>query len=173
MRKEREQLKIERRNRAVLTEFVERYYPEIFRYCKWHAPGSDAAEDAAQEVFLKAVRYLDSKEFNGNFRAFLYQIARNICLDMKKNRWREVVNMDDVMNEPYELSSSIQQVEHKIDIGIALSELDEIEREIVQLRFGQDLKLKEIGEILNMPLRTVQSKLRKAMKTIKIKLEVK
>lgn len=173
MRKEKEQLKIERRNRAALTEFVERYYPEILRYCEWHAPGINAAEDAAQEVFLKAARYFDSKEFNGNFRAFLYQIAKNTCLDMKKNRWCSVLNLDDVMNEPYKTDPLIQHAEHKIDIEIAFSELDEIEREIVQLRFGQELKLREIGVILNLPLRTVQSKLRKAMQKMKNKLEVK
>lgn len=45
--------------------------------------------------------------------------------------------------------------------------LSEEQREIVLLRFGQDLTIREIGEVTGMPLRTVQSRLRSALKTLK------
>ena len=45
----------------VLEEVITRYYPEIFKYCLWHAPGPSMAEDAAQETFLKLVRYFNEK----------------------------------------------------------------------------------------------------------------
>ena len=66
-------------------ELVKLYYPEILRYCLWHAPDRMAAEDAAQETFLKAIRFLDRYEHKGKFRPFLYQIAANTCVD----EWRK------------------------------------------------------------------------------------
>lgn len=172
MRIEKETTKIEQRDTAAITTMIERYYPEILRYCKWHAPGSEMAEDAAQEVFLKAVRFLGRDGFHGNFRAFLYQIARNTCLDMKKNRWNYVCCLDDINDEPHDSGIFVDRVEVKRDLESALSGLDDMERELIQLRFGQDLKLREIAEVLDLPLRTVQSKLRKALKQMKSELEV-
>jgi len=173
MRNKKEQLKIERGDTAALAAFIRQYYPEILRYCKRHAPDIDAAEDAAQEVFLKASRYLCSDDFQGNFRAFLYQIARNTCLDMQKNRWKSVLSLCDVSDEPQDFDTSIRLADNRIDIEAALSGLDDLEREIIQLRFGQDLKLKEIGVILDLPLRTVQSKIRKALQKMRHDMEVK
>lgn len=69
-----------------LEELVEAFYPEILRYCLWHAPNRALAEDAAQETFLKAIRYLDKYAHRGKFKSFLYQIAANTCIDMgRKN----------------------------------------------------------------------------------------
>ena len=42
-----------------LDELVSMYYPEIYRYCCWHTSNQANAEDAVQETFLKAVRYMD------------------------------------------------------------------------------------------------------------------
>ena len=63
------------------------YYPEILRYCMWNAPDRHMAEDAAQETFLKAIRYFDRYVHKGRFRAFLYQVAANTCIDMKRKRY--------------------------------------------------------------------------------------
>ena len=65
-----------------LDELVEAFYPEILRYCLWHAPNPSLAEDAAQETFLKAIRYLDRYSHKGKFKAYLYSIAANTCIDM-------------------------------------------------------------------------------------------
>ena len=65
-------------------ELVKLYYPEILRYCLWHAPDRMAAEDAVQETFLKAIRFLDRYEHKGKFRPFLYQIAANTCVAEKE-----------------------------------------------------------------------------------------
>lgn len=63
---------------GALDELVEAFYPEILRYCLWHAPTPTLAEDAAQETFLKAIRFFDRYVHRGKFKAFLYQIAAPI-----------------------------------------------------------------------------------------------
>ena len=65
-----------------LEVLVRKEYPAILRYCRWHLPDEQMAQDAAQETFLKAVRYLDGcADFQGAFRPFLYRIAHNVCID--------------------------------------------------------------------------------------------
>ena len=66
---------IEQGNMEGLDELVGMYYPEIYRYCCWHTSNQANAEDAVQETFLKAVRYMDRYAHRGRFRAFLYRIA--------------------------------------------------------------------------------------------------
>ena len=53
--------KLQNGDASALDELISMYYQEILRYCIWHAPDRTQAEDAAQETFLKAVKYL------GNF----------------------------------------------------------------------------------------------------------
>ena len=149
-----------------LRSLVEQYYPEIMRYCQWHAPNTSYAEDAAQESFLKAIHYVRRNSFRGNFRAFLYQIARNTCLDMKKSSWNSLTYIEDIKNEPLESSDAMEQFERREVIHSALLTLTEEERELIHLRFDSNLKLREIAAILNLPVRTVQSRLRKALKEL-------
>lgn len=55
MRKEFNSQNITRGDEEALRELIEQYYPEILRYCRWHASSKESAEDAAQESFLKAI----------------------------------------------------------------------------------------------------------------------
>ena len=67
---------------GALDTLIAAYYPQILNYCRWHTADEQQAQDAAQETFLKAVRWLDScGGFQGAFRPFLYKIAKNICIE--------------------------------------------------------------------------------------------
>ena len=58
-REEKLMIRIGQGDHDAVDELVRLLYPEILRYCLWHAPSRDLAEDAAQETFLKAIRYYD------------------------------------------------------------------------------------------------------------------
>ena len=111
---------------AALEELIIDAYPAILRYCLWHTPDRQTAEDAAQETFLKAVRHLDAYAHRGKFRAYLYKIAANTCTDLRRRNGRP---------EP--------------------------------LGPEEYIKLREIAEVLDEPLRTVQSRLHSALKALK------
>lgn len=83
--------RMEQGDRSVADELIGIFYPEILRYCLWHAPNRSLAEDAAQETFLKVIRYFDRYTHRGRFKPFLYQIAANTCIDMKrKNHCQDI-----------------------------------------------------------------------------------
>ena len=69
--------KIKQGDLSAADELIAMYYPEILRYCLWHAPDRSLAEDAVQETFLKALRYFDRYTHRGKFKSFLYRIAAN------------------------------------------------------------------------------------------------
>lgn len=156
---------------SVLDELIGMYYPEILRYCIWHAPDSAMAEDAAQETFLKAVKYIGSCGFSGKFRAFLYKIAANTCMDMKKNKWNEHTALDMLSEEPVYTETEYARVEEDMVIRSLVRKLEPKQQEILLLRFRQNLKLREIAEIVGLPMRTVQSKLKTGLKEVERELK--
>ena len=175
MREDKLIKRIEQGDISAADELIEKFYPEILRYCIWHAPNRTLAEDATQETFLKAIRYMNRYIHKGKFRAFLYKIASNTCIDM----WRKqetVKEFPDGMkleqmqlqkNMSYE-ESVFQEVQALVDMQRMIRILPEEQREIVILRFGHDLTIREIADVTGIPFRTVQSRIRLALKKLKV-----
>lgn len=155
---------------SALEELTEMYYPEILKYCRWHAPDRSLAEDAVQETFLKAFKYVGSCGFSGKFRAFLYRIAGNVCIDMKRSKWVDYVPFDELDEGIDWGRTGLEEVEEDMVIRALVKGLEPQCREIVILRFKQNLKLREIGEIMGLPMRTVQSKLKGALRQMEREL---
>ncbi len=154
---------MEQGDASAAEEMVEAYYPEILRYCLWHAPNKELAEDAAQETFLKVIRFFDRYIHKGKFKPFLYRIAANTCADLwRKERIQDIpleeMTMEPVYEDPELAAMELRQL---------VRSLPEEQQEIVLLRFGQNLTLREISQVVDLPLRTVQSRLRSALKRLK------
>lgn len=158
---------IEKGDKNAIEELVALYYPEILRYCIWNAPNKSLAEDAAQETFLKAVRYFDRYVHQGKFKSFLYQIAANTCIDMKRRKWVTEVGYEQLSGEAEYQDDGFEKVDDNLQIRQLVSALPNDLQEIVILRYAQELTIREIAGIVNLPLRTVQSKLRSALKRLR------
>ncbi|MBD5477232.1 MAG: RNA polymerase sigma factor [Lachnospiraceae bacterium] len=158
---------IKQGRRECLNELVELYYPAILRYCMWHIPDMESAQDATQETFLKLVRFIDRYHHRGQFKSFLYKIAANTCIDIKRKRSVPEFSLES-LPENYaaaevQSESGFQTAEDRLQLASALTCLDSTQRELVLLRYGQELSLKEISAVTGLPLRTVQTKLRRAV----------
>lgn len=148
-------------------ELIEMFYPEILRYCLWHAPNRSLAEDAVQETFLKVLRYSDRYTHRGKFRAFLYQIAANTCIDMRRKKELTDRSLEELQKEPAGEEQGYEDVQADMALRQMVESLPENLQEVVLLRFGQDLTMREVAEVLNIPLRTVQTRLRSALKRLR------
>lgn len=151
-------------------ELITMFYPEILRYCLWHTPDHSLAEDAAQETFLKAIRYFDRYTHKGRWKPFLYQIAANTCIDLQRKYRRTDVSLEESSIDIAYWEPAFESIRADITLKQLINSLPEDLQEIVLLRFGQELTLREIAKVMNLPLRTVQSKLRSALKKLSAKI---
>lgn len=155
-----------------LDALVREYYPQILHYCRWHVPDAQLAQDAAQETFCKAVRWLDGcGGFSGQFRPFLYKIAKNVCIDLHRSSARDGPALESLPEEPSYQEAGFAETEDTLHLRALTAKLEPDLRELVLLRFAQQLKLREIAQVTGLPMRTVQSRLRTALKTLKNQLE--
>ena len=173
MREDKLIKRIEQGDVTAADELIEKYYPEILRYCIWHAPNRTLAEDATQETFLKVIRYMNKYVHRGKFRAFLYKVAANTCIDMWRKQetikeFPDGMKLEQMQMEISYEESGFTEVQALLDMQRMLRILPEEQREIVFLRFGQNLTIREIANVLGIPFRTVQSRIRLALKKLKM-----
>lgn len=124
------------------------------------------AEEVMQETYLKVWTVAEDYESQGKPLAWMFTIARNLCY----MRFRQQKNQADVSiydlqeQEPGEPCRQIEQAPEKMVLLAALERLKEEERRIVLLHEAGGMKYREIAESLEMPLATVLSKHRRAIK---------
>ena len=85
---------------------------------------------------------------------------------MQKNKWNQYTALEDLQKEPSYVEKDFKNVEEELVICSLVKNLELKDQEIVLLRFGQKLKLREIAEIVGLPMRTVQSRLKVSLKVI-------
>ncbi|MDX5474050.1 MAG: RNA polymerase sigma factor [Bacillaceae bacterium] len=152
--------------------FVHRYHSPIYQYIERLVKDSKKAEDLVQEMFIRLIKQLQQKHIPTHPKAWLYRVATNLCKDYWKSaQYRsEAPPVEELPVKNDEKASVVEIYEHqetRKEILQALKHLPETQQQIVMLRFYQDLKLKEIAEILDLPLGTVKSNLFHALKKLK------
>lgn len=126
------------------------------------------AEDAAQETFIRVVRGLPRYAHRGEFRAWIFRIARNQAALTATRRHRVVARETGV--EPEELNAFpaaenddvLVAAERAAELRAAIATLPAAEREVVRLRLDDDLKFREIAGRTGAPLNTVLGRMRHA-----------
>ena len=147
-------------------ELVSIYYEDILRYCIYHSPDMEAARDAVQDTFLKVIRYFPQYRDKGKFRGFLYKVASNTCTDL----WRQRKGIE--LSEDMEfLETGYADSEAQVNFQYMVRKLPKDLREIVYLKFAQELTFREIAMVTDLPMRTVQSRLKRALKILKREME--
>ena len=86
---------------ASFADLTERHRRELHVHCYRMLASFDEAEDAAQETFLRAWRSRDSFDGSSLFRAWLYKIATNVCLDMIRRNSRRLTTMGSFAEVPW------------------------------------------------------------------------
>ena len=147
-------------------ELISMYYEDILRYCIYHTSDRETAEDAVQETFLKVIRYFPQYQSRGKFRGFLYKVASNTCTDLWRKRGEVSLTEDMEFQE-----TGYARSEAEVNFQYMVRSLSEEVREVVYLKFAQELTLREISMVTQIPMRTVQSRLRRALKIMKKEME--
>jgi RNA polymerase sigma-70 factor (ECF subfamily) len=169
----------------------ERALEELYvRYREWVVASAyritrdrDDALDVLQDCFLYffrkfpgfqsgtggAGRKLPGFELRAKMKTFLYPVVRNLALERTRKR-RRLTSLEDA---PAETARNVEDAA-PVDgatLEAAVGRLPEGEREVVALRFSDEMKLGEIAEALGVPLGTVKSRLHSALSRLKKSLK--
>lgn len=145
--------------------FVKKYYSTIRNYCRLHTYTDCDAEDITQATFERFFRSFRSYHHLGKTANYLYVIARNLCRDSYKKK-RDIV-MEAL---PDKGENPIAVIENKIDIEESIKKLPEDLQEVVILHYFQDLKLKEVADIIGIGLPLVKYRIGKAKELLSVYL---
>ncbi len=128
------------------------YYTRIYRYCCINLYRNQTADDVTQEVFIRAWKALPKFTFNngGTFQAFLFRIARNLIIDL--SRKKKTISIDSVgeISKEDNLIDGIARQENIDKVKNALDKLAEVDKQIIILRYFEELSHSEAAQILSM-----------------------
>ncbi len=154
-------------DKKAFDKIVQRYHNELYYTALGIVKSGWDALDICQETFLKAFSSLDTLKDVSKFRAWINRILINKCNDNFRRNKRVTV-VDFIENEGFFEDSK----EENIDLLKALSLLKEESRVILTLRYFQDLSIKEIASIVEVPEGTVKSRLSNGLKELRKLMKV-
>jgi RNA polymerase sigma-70 factor (ECF subfamily) len=155
---------------AAYRELVDRYSPRLRYFLRKRLPHGDRADDLLQEVWLDVFRQLPRLHDAGAFAAWIYQIARGkAILDLRRNG-RMPQSTDDLESivSADEPAFSPEDAER---VHAGLDKLNDEHREVLLLRFLEDLSYDQIGRVIGCPVGTVRSRLHYAKRALARLLE--
>jgi RNA polymerase sigma-70 factor (ECF subfamily) len=174
---------LKHRKVGLLDQLIVRYQHRLLRYLLYLTGNRDTAEDLFQEVWMRVL--VRGGQFDGRarFETWLFTIARNLVIDQRRKRTMnsldELVDgaADDDRPMSFEVAAAdptpfdrVSNLEDRERIAAALLELDTLHREVLVLRFHEELSLEEIAKVTRAPLSTVKSRLYRGMAMVKPKL---
>ena len=163
-----------------IERLVQTWQQDVYRLALSILDDPADADDATQEVFLAALRALESFRGHASFKSWLFSIAINVCrnrLQRHKSRGRlQQILQSLFMQEHPERSrrnpeNETVQNESDSELWQAVRALDDKHRIPVILRYYHDLPVAEIAEMLGVPIGTVHSRLNHARSALRTRLK--
>lgn len=154
--------KMRRGDENAFDVFVRKHYEEILKYCSYHCPDTSYDEDLTQETFMRFFAKLSDYRYMGKTRNYLYTIAGNLCRDYCKKVKESVLEERDIEEQNRLGQLETDKILNKMIIENALNSLSDELREVVVLYYFQELKLREICDILHIGLPLVKYRMKKA-----------
>lgn len=156
-------------DKEAFAQLVELYQKRVFSVCYRMLGTSTAAEDAAQESFIRAFQAIAKYDPERSFATWLLSITSHYCIDQIRKRKMKFFSLDDEKyawlappaKGPNPEKFTLQN-EKQDQVQIMLAELNEVDRAAVILQYWHDYSYQEIAEALELSLSAVKSRLYRA-----------
>lgn len=147
----------------------------IFRHCYFRLYNRERAKEIAQESFLKTWEALAKGQDIQNLRAFIYRVANNLIIDdTRKKKESSLEMLQEGGFEPVDHSISDPHIRIDAqDLVLRLQDMPIEEREVLVMRYLDEMKPKEIAEILGLSQNVVSVRIHRALKKLQILIEKK
>jgi RNA polymerase sigma-70 factor (ECF subfamily) len=162
-------------DKVAFSILVERYVSPIYKFSYRYVRNGPDAEDVSQETFLRVWKNLEKFDQTKSFKTWIFTIAKNVSLDFLKKRktvpFSVLGEEDDAVDAvlaPYVAIAETADISFdrnvlKQDFDAALARLPERYRDVMALRYTDNLKFREIAERLHEPVDTVKSRHRRGL----------
>jgi RNA polymerase sigma-70 factor (ECF subfamily) len=177
---DREIARLRKGDPDAITDLVGRYQHRLYRFLVRMVGDPATAEDLFQQTWIRLMEKIGSYDARRNFEAWLFAIARNLAIDhLRRCRGISLDELDDSGQAPVErlvaggpdVLSQLLDFERGALLAAAIEELPAIHREVLTLRFEEDMKLEQIAEVAGVPLSTVKSRLHRALESLRTRIE--
>ena len=172
---------LKRNDPELLDQLIETYQHRLMRYLLFLTGKREVAEDLFQETWMRVL--LRGAQFKGQarFDTWLFTIARNLVIDL--SRKRQMASLDEMSEtgedeRPFEVAmegpSPFQQFatqEDRAEVAAVLLRLEPNCREVLVLRFHEEMSLDEIASVTRAPLSTVKSRLYRGLAALRPQVE--
>ena len=168
---------LRRRDPDVLDRLIEQYQHRLYRYLLFLTGDRALAEDLFQETWVRVLERGHQYNSKSKFESWLFAIARHLVIDVSRRKklrsLEELADPDsDHAYEPLDerATSALQMVlvqENREAVQLSLLRIPAYYREVLLLRFHEELGLEEIATVLATPLSTVKSRLYRGLEALK------
>jgi RNA polymerase sigma-70 factor (ECF subfamily) len=171
-----------RGDRKAFEELMRKYDKKIFSFVVRMVRNEDVAVDLTQDFFFKIFTVLEKYNFEYKFSTWAYRICYNLVIDHIRKNQAQVDSLDDENVSTRDLLHSenvsredgfkaLAREETKDYVWRVVDQIPLKFRELILLRYIQDLKYEEIAEITSLPVGTVKNRIFKAKEILKQEME--
>ena len=152
-------------------DLVQRYQSSVYNVCYRLLGETGAAEDQAQEAFIRAYRHLHQFDVDRPFGPWVRRVAANLCLNRLAGAHGPSLSLDDERDEPSlepapDPAATHEQAATAAALRAAIAALPPHYRAVIELRHFQDMSYAEIAAELGLPVSDVKSRLFRARKLL-------
>src|SRR5262245_49915143 len=173
---------LKRRDPDLLDRLIEQYQFRLFRYLLHLTGSQERAEDFFQETWLRVLERGHQYDGKWKFEAWLFAIARNLVLDWHRRKKPQSLDSlagpdedatafdlrDEKAESPLE---QVMDAEVRTDVQLSLQKVPAIYREVLLLRFQEEMQLDEIAGVTGAPISTVKSRLYRGLDALKCAMQ--
>ena len=164
----------------MLDHLIEQYQNRLYRYLLFLTSNPSLADDLFQETWIRVLERGHQYNPKCKFESWPFAIARNLVIDV--SRRKKMASLEDLTNPdsaqgfdpPDDHAISVLQLlvtrENEQAVQVSLGKIAPYYREVLLLRFHEELNLEEIAEILSTPVSTVKSRLYRGLSAMKAAL---
>lgn len=155
--------------KEAFNRLVEEYQNSIYSMAYQYTGDHGLAEDLAQEVFLKAYKKLKSFRQDAKISTWLYRIAVNTCIDWSRKKKLKIASESALehLTSDVNVEDHYLQNEKNKQIQEVVSQLPEIYKTVIILYHFEQLSYREISQIIDLPEKTIETRLYRGRKKIK------
>jgi len=172
---------LRRRDPDLLDRLIEQYQYRLFRYLVYVTGDKARAEDFFQETWIRVLERGHQFDGKSKFEAWLFAIARHLVIDWQRTKKAQSLDAltDPAQENPMQIANEIEpsplhQVlaqETEENVQSSLEKIPAIYREVLVLRFQEELQIEEMAGVLSIPVSTVKSRLYRGLETLRSALE--